>query len=245
MFADSLLDVACADRSRRNYVTIISFGIEALAVAALLIGPLLYVHGLPQLQWTSSLIAPPAPPPLPIATAHSSLNHPTSNLDTEGHIIAPHTIPISVVPVVDDAPPAPVDARGLGVVGSTGDGRGRTGIWGSAGSGLGEVAPPTTSGRTDKPPRISQMMEGNLIYRVQPTYPSLARAARIQGPVVLHAVIGRDGRIENLQVVNGHPMLAGAAIEAVKQWRYRPYVLNGEPIEVETQITVNFNLAGG
>ena len=73
------------------------------------------------------------------------------------------------------------------------------------------------------------MMEGNLIYRVQPDYPPLARQARVQGLVVLRAMISRDGAIEDLQVLSGHPMLAQAAVEAVRQWRYRPYVLNGEP----------------
>jgi protein TonB len=89
------------------------------------------------------------------------------------------------------------------------------------------------------------MMEGNLIHRVQPEYPPLARQARIQGEVVLHAVISRDGTIENLQVVSGHPMLVQAAVSAVRQWRYRPYYLNGEPMEVETQVTVNFILSDG
>jgi periplasmic protein TonB len=89
------------------------------------------------------------------------------------------------------------------------------------------------------------MMEGNLIHRVQPDYPPLARQARIQGTVVLRAIINRGGRIENLQVLSGHPMLVPAAIDAVRQWRYRPYVLNDQPVEVETQITVNFLLAGG
>jgi len=88
-------------------------------------------------------------------------------------------------------------------------------------------------------------MEANLVHRVQPTYPPLARAARIQGPVVLQAVISKSGTIENLQVLNGHPMLVRSALEAVRQWRYRPYFLNGEPVEVETQITVNFILSGG
>ena len=88
------------------------------------------------------------------------------------------------------------------------------------------------------------MSEGNLIRRVQPSYPPLARSARIQGTVVLQAIISKDGSIENLRLLSGHPMLAPAAIEAVKQWRYRPYVLNNEPVEVETQITVNFSLAG-
>ena len=88
------------------------------------------------------------------------------------------------------------------------------------------------------------MSEGDLIRKVQPTYPPLARAARIQGTVVLQAVISKEGGIENLRVLAGHPMLVPAAIEAVRQWRYRPYILNNEPVEVETQITVNFALGG-
>jgi protein TonB len=89
------------------------------------------------------------------------------------------------------------------------------------------------------------MMEGNLIYRVQPIYPALARAARVQGQVVIRAVISRNGTIENLQTISGHPMLVGAALDAVRQWRYRPFILNGDPVEVETQVTVNFSLSGG
>jgi protein TonB len=90
--------------------------------------------------------------------------------------------------------------------------------------------------------RTSTMLQGSLIRRVEPVYPPLARAARIQGPVVLAAIISTAGTIEHLQVLSGHPMLVNAALQAVGQWRYRPYVLNGEVIEVETQITVNFKL---
>jgi protein TonB len=90
--------------------------------------------------------------------------------------------------------------------------------------------------------RASSLLEGNLIRRVQPVYPPLARNVRVQGAVVLSAVISKDGAIENLQVLSGHPLLVQAAIEAVRQWRYRPYILNSEPVEVETQITVNFTL---
>jgi protein TonB len=91
--------------------------------------------------------------------------------------------------------------------------------------------------------RKSSLLEGNLIRKVPPVYPSLARSARIQGSVVVYALISKAGTIENLQVLSGHPMLAGAAIEAIRQWRYRPYILNNEPIEVETQIIVTFSLA--
>lgn len=89
------------------------------------------------------------------------------------------------------------------------------------------------------------MMEGNLILRVQPDYPSLARQVRVQGQVVLRAIISREGTIEKLHVLSGHPMLVQAAVDAVRQWRYRPYVLNGEPVEVETEVKVNFVLSGG
>jgi periplasmic protein TonB len=88
-------------------------------------------------------------------------------------------------------------------------------------------------------------MEGSLIHQVQPQYPALAMQARIQGTVLLRAVIDRPGKIENLQVVSGHPMLAEAAMRAVEQWRYRPYYLNEQPVEVETLITVHFTLSGG
>ncbi len=94
--------------------------------------------------------------------------------------------------------------------------------------------------------RVSQgVSNGLLIRKVQPAYPPLARQARIQGQVLLQAQISKDGTIENLQLISGHPMLAPAAIEAVKQWRYKPYMLNGEPVAVDTQVVVNFTLSGG
>jgi protein TonB len=76
-------------------------------------------------------------------------------------------------------------------------------------------------------------------------YPPIAKAAHVQGAVILHAVISKQGTIENLQVVSGPPMLAGAAMDAVRRWRYKPYLLNNEPTEVDTTITVNFTFGGG
>jgi protein TonB len=92
------------------------------------------------------------------------------------------------------------------------------------------------------PPQVrpSVMSEGHLINRVEPVYPKIAMLTGTQGAVKLHAIIAKDGNIESLSVVSGHPMLAAAAVDAVRQWRYRPYYLNGEPVEVETFITVNF-----
>jgi len=76
-----------------------------------------------------------------------------------------------------------------------------------------------------------------------PDYPPLARMARVQGTVRLEAVISTDGRIQNLRVLTGHPLLVNAALEAVARWRYQPTLLNGEPVEVVTEIDVNFTLA--
>jgi protein TonB len=84
--------------------------------------------------------------------------------------------------------------------------------------------------------------KGMVVYRIEPTYPPLAQQARIQGVVVLTAMIDRDGNIQNLRLVSGHPMLAPAAIDAVKHWRYKPFLLNGQPVEVETTVTVTFQL---
>ena len=117
------------------------------------------------------------------------------------------------------------------------------GVIGGVLSGLGgtavHVAPP-------KRITVSQgVTAGMVISKVLPLYPPLAKQARVQGQVILQAVIGKDGTIQNLHVISGHPMLVQSALDAVRQWRYRPYFLNGEPVEVDTQITVNFSLTGG
>ena len=89
-------------------------------------------------------------------------------------------------------------------------------------------------------------MQGlKIIQKTQPVYPPIARAAHMQGTVTLHAIISKTGTIESLQAISGPEMLKGAALDAVKGWRYKPYLLNGEPTEVDTTVIVNFNLNGG
>ena len=89
--------------------------------------------------------------------------------------------------------------------------------------------------------KVSQgVMEGALIHKVEPQYPEEAKAKNIQGNVVLHVEVGRDGHVTEVTPISGHPVLADAAVEAVKQWEYKPFLLNGEPVEVETVITVKF-----
>jgi len=98
--------------------------------------------------------------------------------------------------------------------------------------------------KNDQPIRVGgNVQAANLIKKVTPAYPPLAKQARIQGTVRFNAVIGKDGAIQNLTLVSGHPLLVPAATEAVKQWVYKPTLLNGDPVDVITQIDVNFTLS--
>jgi len=94
-----------------------------------------------------------------------------------------------------------------------------------------------------RPLKLSEgILQAQLISRIEPQYPSIAVQTRTEGTVRLRAIISRDGRITSLDVVSGHPFLVKAALDAVRQWRYRPTMLNGEPVEVETSITIIFRL---
>jgi protein TonB len=161
-----------------------------------------------------------------------------------GQLRTPTKIPEKVQMIKEDEAPPPMMASG-GVVGGVPGGI-PGGQMGGVIGGIISSTPMVPRVATPQRVRVSQgVTQGLLIRKIQPAYPPLARQARIQGTVLLQAEISRDGTIENLRLISGHPMLAPAAIEAVKQWRYKPYILNGEPVEVETQITVNFTLSGG
>jgi len=244
MLADSLLDYHWANRSRRGWMTLVACALQALGISLLLLLPLIYTQGLPRLQKLEVLGAPappPGPPPAP-ARMRSEMAA-QSNMIGE-RLLTPSRIPHVITSITETTPPPSIDPGGSGILGSTGNSSSNNSVIASIGNSIAAVLPPPprTAAHT---PRISRVMEGNLIYKVQPDYPPAAKAARIQGPVVLKALISKYGGIENLRVLSGHPMLVRAAMDAVSQWRYRPYYLNGEPVAVETQVTVNFVLAGG
>lgn len=243
MFADSLLESNWANRSHRGWTTLASFTMQTLAVGMLLALPLTYSEGLPKLRVTT-IGAPIGPPPGRRAEGVRHTSGPARPMLRPSELMEPPSIP----PTIDRTPEpisGPANDCPTCVPGGTGDPTaGSNPIWGAIPTSNTTPAPIPTL-KAAPPPRISRMMEGNLIYKPQPAYPPMARAARIQGPVLLRAIISKAGTIENLQTLSGHPLLVPAALEAVKQWRYRPYVLNGEPVEVETQITVNFILSGG
>lgn len=244
MFADYLADSPWENRSHRGWTTLVSFAVQTVLVAGLLMLPLFYTQTLPQLQLMAALVlpTPPPAPPAPGPRARPS-NRSASNM-LGNTLLTPREIPNVVARLDDDdVPPAPELPTGSWVSGGTGGPGSRNSILDGIGNGPGPLPPPPAP--SARPFRVSHIMEGNLIRRVQPEYPALARQARIQGTVVLRAVISRDGHIENLQLLSGHPLLVQAAMDAVRQWRYRPYVLNDQPVEVETLVTVNFTLGGG
>lgn len=244
MFTEYVCDSPWDNRSHRGWTTLISLAVQTLAAAILLLIPLIYTSGLPQLQFMQRLIAPTAaaPPAAPLQTAHMPTHPTVTELTLEGRPIAPASIP-RTIPAINDALAAPQ------IPGVIPDG---TSTRGTNNAVLNAIIASTVGITPSLPPtrpvtratRTSQIMEALLIRRVQPEYPAPARQARIQGKVILQAVIAKDGTIENLTVLSGHPMLVKAAIDAVRQWRYRPLFLNGEPVEVDTQITVNFVLGG-
>lgn len=240
MFQDALFESGHDPRFRK--MTAVSFVLQALALALVVIVPLLHIEGPPHLRSVLAAInfsppPPPAPPSTSVRASHVGFS------EIVGHgVTLPTRIPRDVAVIHDEGAPPPPLSAGNGVLWGTGSNAGRnvTDLLGSP------TAAPMRPNVPPNPVKVSTgVMQGFLLRRVQPAYPLAAQAARIQGVVVLTAVISREGMIENIRVVSGHPLLVGAAVEAVRQWRYRPYLLNDQPVEVETQITVNFTISGG
>jgi len=249
MFSDSLLEFG-AQRKRRFFATTTSLIVNCLAIVAMLIIPLAFPEALPKAQLLTFLVAPPPPPPPPPPAA-AEVQHVVRQIQTDmlnnGALRTPTKIPQKIQMIKEEEAPPPMPASG-GVVGGVPGGI----PGGQMGGVIGSVISATSSlaavpkfvPATPQRIRISAgVTKGLLIQRIEPPYPTLARAARVQGDVVLSAVIDTNGHITNLQLVSGHPMLVPAAIAAVKQWRYKPYLLNGQPVEVETTITVIFTLS--
>jgi periplasmic protein TonB len=247
MFEDSLIESGGRLKTKRGATTVISFVLQALLVGVLVLLPLIFTEALPKQQLMTFLVAPPPPPPPPpppAATPVRVVKQIQSDL-VNGQLRTPTKIPQKVQMIKEDEAPPPEMATG-GVVGGVPGGV----PGGQMGGVIGGIisSTPVAVPKVATPQRVRVSLgvsQGLLIKKVQPNYPPLARQARIQGTVLLQAEISKDGTIENLRLISGHPMLAPAAIEAVKQWRYKPYMLNGEPVAVETQVQVNFTLSGG
>jgi protein TonB len=245
MFEDSLIESGNRFKTKRLSTTILSFALQVGLICVLILIPLIYTDALPKTQLMTFLVAPPPPPPPPPPPAAAAVK--VVKMQSEvinGQLRTPTKIPNKIQMIKEEE--APPDLGGGGVPGGVPGGI----PGGSAGGVIGGILSSTQVAvpKVATPMRVrvsSGVSTGLLIKKVTPTYPQLAKQARIQGQVVLQAEISKEGTIQNLQLISGHPMLAPAAIEAVRQWRYKPYLLNGEPVAVETQVVVNFSLSGG
>ena len=246
MFEDSLIESGGRLKTKRGATTMVSFLFQVMLIGLLVLVPLLFTEALPKTQLMTFLVAPPPPPPPPPPPAAAPINV-VKQIQTDiinGQLRTPTKIPEKVQMIKEEEAPPPMASTG--VVGGVPGGVPGGSMGGVMGSILGSTPVAVPRVATPQRVRVSQgVTSGLLIRKIQPAYPPLARQARIQGNVLLQAEISKEGTIENLRLISGHPMLAPAAIEAVKQWKYKPYILNGEPVEVDTQITVIFSLSGG
>jgi protein TonB len=207
--------------------------------------PLIYTEALPKTMMATLLVAPPPPPPPPPPPiAHIVHVKPQVHLMDAGKLVAPKVIPKDVKIIKEEEAPPDMGAGMVGGVPGGVSGGSMGGVLGGVIGGAGTTAAPPPP--KSSPKRITvggNVQAAHLVNRVQPTYPPLARQTRISGTVKLHAIIGKDGTVQQLQVVSGHPLLVQSALDAVRQWRYQPTLLNGDPVEVDTEIDVIFSLA--
>lgn len=250
LFSDSLLQYS-GQKKRQTFATVLSFLLQCFMLGILLLLPLYFTEQLPKSQLLTFLVAPPPPPPPPPAAEQQVariMKQIQSDLLSSGALRTPTRIPQKVQMIKEEEAPPPLPSTG-GVVGGVPGGIPGGQLGGVIGGIVNSTANlsymPKLQTAVPQRVRISQgVTSGMLVHRVEPPYPALARSARISGNVVLKAIISKEGNIEDLTLVSGHPMLVPSAIDAVRQWRYRPYLLNGQPVEVETTITVIFTLAG-
>ncbi len=255
MFEQTFLPGAA--RTRRTWTVAASFALQILGIGVLILIPLIVTEKLPQAQLRDLFFAPPVPPPAGPKTPPNVKIVAAEKLPPQVKPGGPLTEPTYIPPKPQMVVDPPQETAGIGP---------QTGPYvpssiGAAGPATNSViadflrsterTPPPRQAPVVKPPepkkpeplRVSMgVQEAKIIHKVIPSYPPLAIQARVSGVVRLSAIIGADGRIRELRITNGHPLLTQAAIDAVRQWRYQPTLLNGEPVEVITTIEVYFNL---
>jgi protein TonB len=235
MFEQTFIEVKT--NGKKPYTLLFSLLLQVAALGTLIILPLIYKQVLPQAR-LRSVFAAPIPPPSPMPEAKAPTSVRAASLRVFRIMPLPPVTPKdrSAEPSIGPPPLIPEGVPG-GVSDST-----------SGGVNPIQVKPPdppsvpVAKPETSKRVRVASMEASQLIHKVQPAYPSIAREIRVQGTVEFTAIISKTGAIENLQLLRGHPMLVAAARDAILQWRYKTTLLNGEPVEVSTNIVVNFTL---
>jgi periplasmic protein TonB len=235
---DELVESTNKKKTNKVWSVWLSAGVQALILGVLILIPLIYTSALPKALMSTFLVAPPPPPPPPPPAVKVVVKQ-LPKLIQNGKLQAPTVIPKKIQMIKEQAQP---DVSGVtgGVLGGVPGGSAGGVLGGIIGGAPGALPPPP------KPPSIikvgGDVQSANLIRQIMPAYPQIAKMAHIQGNVVLHAIISKDGTVEQVTPLSGSPLLIPAAEAAVKQWRYRPTMLNGQAVAVDTEITVIFNL---
>ena len=246
MFEQSLIEVQGKTTKASSILvsTLVQVGLVLVAVVI----PMIFFETLPGVQLSSFLVPPPPPPPAPPKVVKVIPRQFDAN-----KLMAPKQVPKEIAVIKEDELPPPV-TQAAGVVGGVPGGVPGGSMGGVIGGIIGSVpqaAPPPPPPKVEEKPKPvtpsrirvgGNVQSAKLRRQPKPAYPPLARQARIQGVVKFTAIIAKDGSIQNLQLITGHPLLVQSATDAVKQWLYEPTLLNGEPVEVVTQIDVNFTL---
>jgi len=235
MFEELLVSNPYETRTKQRWTVLVSLVFQVTFLGILLLIPLIYTEALPKAMLATLLVAPPPPPPPPPPPAQVQVVRKVQvHLMDAGKLMAPKTIPKNVTIIKEEAEP---DMGMGGVVGGV-QGGSLGGVMGGA-LGLGPAPPKPVQSRIKVGGNVTA---AKIINRTAPNYPALARQTRISGTVRLHAIIAKDGTVQQLEVLSGHPLLVQAALDAVRQWRDQPTLLNGEPVEVDTTVDVIFSL---
>ena len=244
MFEEMVISSPNPTKTKKPVTVLLSALFQLVFLGILILIPLIYTEALPKTMMATMLTAPPPPPPPPPPPAAVQIVkvRPQVHLMDAGKLMQPKVIPKEVKIIKEEAEP---DMGAVGAVGGVPGGVAGGSMGGVLGGVLGGVgtAPPPPKPKPTGPVRIGgNVQAAKLVNRITPIYPPLARQTRISGTVRLHAIISKDGTIQQLEVMSGHPLLQQAALDAVRQWRYQPTLLNGEPVEVDTTIDVIFSL---
>jgi protein TonB len=244
MFEEMVVSTSQAKKTNKPTTVLVSMILQVGFLAILILIPLIYTEALPRAMMSSILLAPPPPPPPPPPPAAVQVVKikPVQHLMEAGKLVAPKAIPKDVKIIKEEEAPPDMGGMAGGVPGGVAGGS-MGGVIGGVIGGAGSGAPPPPKASMKRVTVGGNVQAARLINKVQPLYPPLARQTRISGTVKLHAIIGKDGTVQRLEVQSGHPLLVQAAQDAVRQWRYQPTLLNGEPVEVDTEIDVIFSLA--
>jgi protein TonB len=246
MFDDLVESSVVRKKTNKPWTVALSALVQVGILIVFVLIPLIYTEALPKQLLTTFLVAPaPPPPPPPPAAAVQRIVKPVARLIQAGKMMAPTVIPKKVEMIKEEEMPPDVGAVGVvgGVPGGIAGGS-AGGVLGGIIGGVGSGPPPPP-----KPAQARIRVGGNvqaakMLRQIQPVYPQIAKTAHVQGTVILHAIIAKDGSVQELQYVSGPPLLMKSAMDAVRQWRYQPTLLNQEPVEVDTTISVIFTLGG-